>query len=233
MAAICVFQIQALPVVLVLLVLTVAGYLYLRGPGWSLLRSCTPLAMAMAVIWFACSLRFDGTATWPAGSAVGFSADGMVAGGALVCRFVLLAFMALLVNASTTVEDLAQAAAALLRPLGKLGIPTEDAAMLITLSLRCIPICLEQVRSVADAQRARGARIGRGNPVRRILSWTPVLVPVSIKMFKRAEALAHALFGRMYRSAGRTHLKQLKLRTRDAVVLAGTAALMMFLAVMF
>src|SRR5690606_7954266 len=112
----------------------------------------------------------------------------------------------------------------LLRPANRLGVPVHDLAMMMTIALRFIPTLMEEADRIIKAQTARGADFQQGGPLQRVRSLVPVLVPLFVSAFRRADDLALAMEARGYRGGeGRTRFKQLRLGPRDAA--AAVAAL--------
>lgn len=110
----------------------------------------------------------------------------------------------------------------LLLPLKKVKFPAHELAMMITIALRFIPTLLEETQKIMSAQKARGADMETGGIVRRAKALVPVLVPLFVSAFRRAEELAMAMEARCYRGGeGRTRLKQLRYHWRDLWGLLG------------
>ena len=111
----------------------------------------------------------------------------------------------------------------LLNPFKKIGLPAHELAMMMTIALRFIPTLLEETDKIMKAQMARGADFESGNILRRAKNLVPLLVPLFINAFRRAEELANAMEARCYRGGeNRTRLNELKLDTKDIVTLIGT-----------
>ena len=123
----------------------------------------------------------------------------------------------------------------LLKPLGRLHFPVHELAMMMTIALRFIPTLIEETEKIMNAQKARGAMIDNGTFTQRIKALVPVLIPLFISAFRRADELAMAMECRCYHGGeGRTRLKQLKFTaedTRCAVII--TAALLVICATRF
>lgn len=101
-------------------------------------------------------------------------------------------------------------------PLKKIGFPAHELAMMMTIALRFIPTLLEETDKIMKAQQARGADFESGNIFRRAKSLIPLLVPLFIAAFKRADELANAMEARGYRGGeGRTKLNPLRYQRRD------------------
>lgn len=106
----------------------------------------------------------------------------------------------------------------LLSPLAKLRVPTHEFAMMMTITLRFIPVLIEETDKIMNAQKARGAQLDSGGLIQRIKALVPVLIPLFISAFRRAEELAVAMECRCYRGGeGRTRLRQLRITWQDVV----------------
>ena len=109
----------------------------------------------------------------------------------------------------------------LLGPLKKIHVPVHELAMMMSIALRFIPLLIEETDKIMSAQRARGADFESGNLLQRAKSLIPLLVPLFISAFRRADELAVAMECRCYHGGeGRTRLRQLRYATRDWAVLA-------------
>ena len=140
-------------------------------PVIRLARSLGPL-LVMFLVMIACNaLRLDGSAGISIAGLMGIDVGGLMHGVATVLRICGLVVLSLVVSATTSVGELTDALLCLLGPLGRLRVPVEDVAMTLSIALRFIPVVSEQLQSVALAQRARGAAIGQGGPIRRVTSW--------------------------------------------------------------
>jgi energy-coupling factor transport system permease protein len=149
---------------------------------------------------------------------------GLVRGLFLALRILLLVSTAALLTATTAPVELADGLEDLLSPLKRLRFPAHELAMMITIALRFIPTLHEEAQKITRAQAARGADFSEGGPIRRARAMLPVLVPLTIGAFRRADELAEAMESRGYRGGeGRTRYRELRFRARDAVALAAAA----------
>ncbi len=128
----------------------------------------------------------------------GFSPEGLTRGVVVVCRIALVVGFALSLSATTAPPALADAIAALLAPLRRLGVPVGGIAMSSSIALRFIPLTVEEVERIRCAQRARGARLDEGGLAARLRSWAQVLVPLVAGLFRRADELSLAMVDRCY-----------------------------------
>lgn len=144
-----------------------------------------------------------------------------ISNGAFIClRLLLLMFGASLLTFTTPPLVLADAIEDLMNPLKKIGVPAHELAMMMTIALRFIPTLLEETDKIIKAQKSRGADFETGNIFVRMKSVMPVLIPLFISAFRRADELAMAMEARCYHGGiGRTRLKELKMQRRDYTVM--------------
>lgn len=115
----------------------------------------------------------------------------------------------------------------LLRPLAKIHFPVHELAMMMTIALRFIPTLIEETEKIMNAQKARGAMLDNGTFTQRIKALVPVLIPLFISAFRRADELAMAMECRCYHGGeGRTRMKHLQMQGIDwAALITGAAFL--------
>lgn len=144
------------------------------------------------------------------------SAEGIRIAAFMAVRLIYLILGSSLMTFTTTPNQLTDALEKLLRPLGALNVPVHEVAMMMSIALRFIPILLEETDKIMKAQMARGASFDSGNMIRRAKSMVPILVPLFVSAFRRANDLAMAMEARCYRGgAGRTKMKPLMYNRRD------------------
>ena len=149
---------------------------------------------------------------------------GVWAGLLLASRILLLVSTAGLLTATTAPVALADGIEDLLSPLKKFRFPAHELAMMITIALRFIPTLHEEAQKITRAQAARGADFSEGGPIKRARALLPVLVPLTVGAFRRADELAEAMESRGYRGGeGRTRYRESRFRARDAIALAAAA----------
>ena len=140
-------------------------------------------------------------------------------------RLVALVLVTSLLTFTTSPVQLTDGIERILRPFRRLGVPAHELAMMMTIALRFIPTLLEETEKIMKAQMARGAEFEHGNILRRARALVPVLVPLFVSAFRRADELALAMEARCYRGGEhRTRMKELRLAPRDAVALVLTLA---------
>ena len=135
-------------------------------------------------------------------------------------RLILLVLSTTLMTLVTSPVEFTDGLERLLRPLQRVGVPAHDLAMMMTIALRFIPTLLEEAEKIMKAQMARGAEFNRGSLPARARALIPLLVPLFISAFRRADALAVAMEARCYRGGEhRTRMHALQLHLGDAVAL--------------
>jgi energy-coupling factor transport system permease protein len=131
-------------------------------------------------------------------------------------RIILLVVIGLMLTYTTTPTALTDAIESLLKPLKALGADTHSLAMIMTIALRFIPILIEEVEKIMAAQKSRGADMESGGLIKRAKAIVPILIPLFVSSFRRANELADAMECRCYRGGeGRTKMKVMHLHTRD------------------
>lgn len=142
--------------------------------------------------------------------------EGLELGSKMVARLVLLIVGSSLLTLTTSPIELTDGIEALLKPFSKVGVPAHEIAMMMSISLRFIPILLEETDKIMKAQMARGADFESGGLIKRAKAMIPILVPLFISAFRRADELAMAMEARCYRGGdNRTRMKQLALKGHD------------------
>ncbi|MGN1167308.1 MAG: energy-coupling factor transporter transmembrane component T family protein [Lachnospiraceae bacterium] len=136
----------------------------------------------------------------------------------MAIRLVYLIIGSSLMTFTTTPNELTDGIEALLYPLNKIHVPVHEVAMMMSIALRFIPILLEETDKIMKAQLARGADFESGNMIQRAKSMIPILVPLFVSAFRRANDLAMAMEARCYHGGeGRTKMKPLKYQRRDRI----------------
>ena len=134
-------------------------------------------------------------------------------------RLVYLIIGSSLMTYTTTPNALTDGLEALLSPLSKIKIPVHEVAMMMSIALRFIPILLEETDKIMKAQIARGADLDTGNIFQRVKAMVPILVPLFVSAFRRANDLAMAMESRCYHGGdGRTKMKPLQYQSKDYIV---------------
>ena len=144
--------------------------------------------------------------------------EGLYQASFMALRLVLLILGTSLLTLTTSPILLTDGIESLLNPFKKIGLPAHELAMMMTIALRFIPTLMEETEKIMKAQKARGADFESGNVIKRAKNLVPLLVPLFISAFRRADELAMAMESRCYRGGeNRTRMRQLVLRKNDYV----------------
>ena len=207
----------------------VAGLVAASGiPAGSFLRILRPVAFIVALtVLFQVLFSREG-ATLVEWGPLEVHSGGLRLGLFLGLRILLLVSAAGLLTATTAPVAVADGIEDLLSPLKRLRFPAHEVAMMMTIALRFIPTLGEEAEKITKAQAARGADFSKGGPLRRARALVPVLVPLTVGAFRRADELADAMESRGYRGGeGRTRYRELRFRTRDALALTVTVLILL------
>lgn len=149
--------------------------------------------------------------------------EGLFRGLLMTTRLVLLIALTSLLTLSTSPIALTDGIESLLKPFRRFGVPAHELAMMMTIALRFIPTLLEEADKIMKAQMARGADFESGHLMQRAKNLIPLLVPLFVGAFRRADELATAMEARCYRGGeGRTKFRPLVMGRTDWYALAGT-----------
>ena len=160
--------------------------------------------------------------------------EGILNAVLIVVRIVLLVVVtSVFLTYTTTPLALTDGLEQLLSPLRRLHVPVHEFSMMMTIALRFIPTLIDETRKIMNAQKARGADFSQGNLIERAKALVPILIPLFVSAFRRADELAVAMESRCYHGGdGRTRMKQLKFAARDFVALIVGAAFLAGMIVM-
>ena len=143
----------------------------------------------------------------------------------MAARLLVLMFFAVMLPLTTAPLELADGLDALLRPLEKFHFPAHESAMMIGMALRFIPLLMQEADKITRAQLSRGARLDEGNIFQKVRAFFPVLIPLFVIIFRRADDIAIAMEARGYDGgAGRTRRKPLIWRKVDTLAVIVSAA---------
>lgn len=160
------------------------------------------------------------------------SQEGVLNGVFIFLRFVLIIFMSTILTLTTMPLSLTDAIEFLLRPLNAIKVPVHEIALMLSIALRFVPTLMDETEKIMNAQRARGIDFGEGNIYEQMKSIVPLLIPLFVSSFNRAEELATAMEARGYKGGeGRTKYRQLSWESRDTLVMVafGVLAVVLFL----
>ena len=154
--------------------------------------------------------------------------EGLEKGFFISLRLILLIGVSSLLMFTTSPLMLTDALESLFKPLKRVGFPAHELAMMMTIALRFIPTLMEETDKIMKAQKSRGSNIGEGNMIAKAKSMIPILVPLFISAFRRADELAMAMEARSYRGGeGRTRMKAMRMHKSDGWAMGVMAVYMM------
>lgn len=195
-----------------------------------ILRGMKPIFLILIFTFTLNMLMTDGTVIVKLGF-IKITEEGLYNAVFMATRLILLIVGSFLLTFTTKPVKLTDGIESLLKPLRKIGVPSHELAMMMTIALRFIPTLLEETDKIMKAQQARGADFETGSIFRRARNLIPILVPLFIGAFRIAQDLALAMEARCYRGGeGRTKLHELKIRKRDIIAIILT---IIFIAVIF
>ena len=167
----------------------------------------------------------SGTVLWSWGI-LKITEEGIWKAGFMVLRILMLIACTLLLTYTTSPILLTDGLEKLLRPLKKLKFPVHELSMMMSIALRFIPTLIQETDKIISAQKARGADFDSGNLIQKAKALIPILIPLFISSFRRAEELAIAMECRCYHGdEGRTSLRQLRYAGRDYGLIVFSIAL--------
>ena len=163
----------------------------------------------------------SGSTIWFRFGPVVISQEGLINGVFIFMRFVLIIFMSTILTLTTMPLSLTDAIEYLLRPLAAVKVPVHEIALMLSIALRFVPTLMDETEKIMNAQRARGIDFGEGNIYQQMKAIVPLLIPLFVSSFNRAEELATAMEARGYKGGeGRTKYRKLSWESRDTLVIA-------------
>lgn len=186
----------------------------------TILRSIRPLLFIIIFTFVLNILFYSGeTIYWQWGYLV-ISKEGIEKAIFIAIRLVLLIVATSLLTLTTSPMQLTDGLESLLRPMKKIKFPVHEMSMMMSIAMRFIPTLIEETDRIMKAQTARGAEFDSGNLFKKAKNMIPLLVPLFVGAFKRADELALAMESRCYHGdEGRTRMKVLCLQKMDVVAL--------------
>ncbi len=149
---------------------------------------------------------------------ISISKEGLILAGKMALRLVFLVTGSSVMTLTTTPNQLTDGLERLLRPLNKIHVPVHEISMMMSIALRFIPILLDETDKIMKAQIARGAEFEKGNLIQKAKNMVPLLVPLFISAFRRANDLAMAMEARCYHGGDhRTQMKPLSYGRNDYI----------------
>lgn len=197
-----------------------------RIPASYVLRSLKPLRWIILFMFLLNLFMFKDGAVLFEWSFIRVTWGGVEQAFFIALRLILLVSGTSLLMFTTTPIALTDGLERLLTPLSRLHFPAHELAMMMTIALRFIPTLLEEADKIMKAQLARGADFETGGIIKRAKGMVPILVPLLVSAFRRANELAMAMESRCYHGGeGRTRMRVLKFKSADALAAAAIAAL--------
>ena len=194
-----------------------------------LIKGMKPILFIIALTFVLNALFASGDTVWLSWGFLTITREGVTNAVFMALRLVFLMICTQLMTLTTSPIALTDALERLMKPLKKIGFPAHEMAMMMSIALRFIPTLLEETDKIMKAQSARGADFETGNLLRRAKAMVPLLVPLFVSAFRRADELALAMEARCYHGGrNRTRMKQLHMSRLDvyaALAVAGLAVL--------
>lgn len=196
--------------------LFLAGMIFLSGvPVKFMFKGLKAIFMILLVTVIFNILLTPGEVLWRWGI-FRVTREGLSLAGRMAIRLTYLVIGSSVMTLTTTPNQLTDGLERLLRPLNKIHVPVHEISMMMSIALRFIPILLEETDKIMKAQIARGADFEKGNLIQKARNMIPLLVPLFISAFRRANDLAMAMEARCYHGGDhRTQMKPLKYEGRD------------------
>ena len=205
--------------------LFLAGMILLsKVPVKFIFKGLKTIFMLLLITIFFNMILTPGEVLWKLGF-IKVTKEGLVLAGTMAIRLVYLVIGSSIMTLTTTPNQLTDGLERLLRPLNKIHVPVHDIAMMMSIALRFIPILLEETDKIMKAQIARGADFENGNLIQKAKNMVPLLVPLFISAFRRANDLAMAMEARCYHGGdNRTQMKTLRYKKTDHIAYLVLAA---------
>jgi len=159
------------------------------------------------------------------------SREGIRQGAMVVVHLILILVFCMVLTITTEPMEITHGLEELLSPLSKVGVPTEEIAMILGVAMQFIPVLGEEAETIRMAQTARGARFESKKLTERAASFLPLVIPVFLAAFRRADELACAMETRGYRGPGRRTKKKKSLPNRNGNVAIAASAIFLIMQV--
>lgn len=186
-----------------------------KVPVKFMLKGLKPLFIILLITVLFNLFLIPGEVLWSAGF-LKITREGVVQAVKIGIRLIYLVIGSSIVTLTTTPNQLTDGMEKILAPLNKIKVPVHEISMMMSIALRFIPILMEETDKIMKAQIARGADFESGNIIQRAKSMVPLLVPLFISAFRRADDLAMAMEARCYHGGdNRTQMKPLVYHRRD------------------
>ena len=185
-------------------------------PLKSILRGMKPLVLILVFTGILNLFFTEGKTVLLSFCGIEITLEGLVRAFFMVTRILMLITGTFLLTYTTSPIALTDGLESLLSPLKKIKVPVHELSMMMCIALRFIPTLIEETDKIMSAQKARGADFETGSLMQRVKALVPILVPLFISAFRRADELATAMECRCYQGgAGRTKMKLLRFHRED------------------
>jgi energy-coupling factor transport system permease protein len=209
------FLIDSFSTYLIVVVFLTAAITISKVPVKFVIKGLRPILMIIIITFVINLLMTPGRIIFQAGF-IKITEEGLKQAGFMAIRLTLLIMGTSLLTLTTSPIILTDGIESLLKPFKRFGLPAHELAMMMTIALRFIPTLMEETEKIMKAQKSRGADFESGNIMSRAKNLVPLLVPLFISAFRRADELAMAMEARCYRGGeNRTRMRQLKISKGD------------------
>ncbi len=224
-----IFLINNISEYIFVLILSALTIIMSQIPVMKILKGLKPILPLMMITVIMNMFFTQGTVifSW---AFINITREGIYLAGFMGIRIFFLIIFTSLLTLTTSPITLTNGIEGLLTPLKRFKVPSHEIAMMMSIALRFIPTLIDETDKIMKAQKARGADFESGNIIKRTKSLVPILIPLFISAFTRADELAMAMEARGYRGdEGRTRFKELNYKTIDKIILLIFALILIFL----
>ena len=190
------------------------------------LRGIRPMIwLILFTVVFQVLFTTGGTAYFQWGP-IGITSAGIINGIMIFVRLVLIIMMSTVLTLTTSPIELTDGIEHLLRPLERFGFPSHEIALMMSIALRYVPTLMDETQKIMNAQQSRGVEFDQGSFIDRVKAFVPILVPLFVSAFNRADEMANAMEARGYQGGeGRTKYRQLAYGRFDLMAVLLIAAM--------
>ena len=226
------FLCKHLPSYLVLMAVLAAAVAVSKVGIKAVIRGMKPIVVIIVITGVLNLFYTPGREIWRWGF-LKITVEGIWTAIYMILRIAMLITCTFLLTYTTSPILLTDGLEKLMAPLKKLKVPVHELAMMMSIALRFIPTLIEETDKIMSAQKARGADFDSGNLIQKAQALIPLLVPLFISAFRRADELAVAMECRCYHGGeGRTRMKQLRYGRNDYVALTGGVVILIVIIVL-
>lgn len=224
---VCIFVAEDIYAYLMLIGITVLSVIVSRVPPLMVLKGLKPIFFIVILTTILNLFLTDGVTPLWSWWIITIYKECLINAGILALRIiVLMACTSLYFSYTTTPIELTDGIETGLAPLKLIKLPVHEFAMMMTIALRFIPTLVDETTKIMNAQKARGADFSSGGLIKRAKALIPIIIPLFVSSFRRADELATAMECRCYRGGkGRTRMNALKMKFKDYVFLLLTGGM--------